>query len=119
MRMGKDNSALYALVFTFGFIFLGLYVLAYGDPRDWRQRKVAEQYGVELERAGLTVLEGIIQSPSVIVVVDNSLEFMITIEELQQDTVYYYPIYPSTDNAFYVFNDDMTIAWKYTPKGSN
>lgn len=95
-------------------------VLTYVLIEDTNQWRAAEQFGVVLEKVDLIVVEGIIQSPSVIIVVGTPEEFMTIVKELRQDTVYYYPRlgYPS-DRAYYVFNDEMTIAWKYIPKAGN
>lgn len=112
--MNENTKVTITIFVVFGVMSLFLIDLGVGD---WRQRKTSELFYTELQESGLVVLEGIIESPSVIIVVGTSREFVTTVIELHQDTVYYceeseYPRHGS----FYVFNDAMTMAWKYTPK---
>lgn len=57
------------------------------------------------------VIKGIIESPSVIIIVETFTEFKQKCEELDTKTVYY-----DRDSDFYVFNDDLSIAWRFRIK---
>jgi len=66
-----------------------------------------------------TLVKGIVDSPSVIIYIDNYKEFDMRVQELN-NTVYYEPSdrmipRPQYMPTYYVFNDEMTIAWGYTP----
>jgi len=107
--MSESRYEVVALPWVIVLVFVSIIVIA---GLDLRCRGIAvRQFTLDLEKTGLTVLEGIIESPSVIIVVRDSGEFIAVIEENQQDTVYRYI------NKFYTFNDDMTIAWKFCPGG--
>jgi len=113
-RCGIDRYIAPLIIFSV-FAILGTVDLAVGD---WGQRKNSELYYAELQKLDYIVLEGIIESPSVIIVEDTFAGFVRTARDLHQDTVYHCcePDYPRR-SSFYAFNDDLTIAWKYTPKG--
>lgn len=118
MKMSKSEDFnffnLNLIVITFGVLI----VIMVGIPMTVgiRHNKLTDQFRAELEGAGLTIIEGVIQSPSVIITVDSPEEFMEIVEEYYQDVIYYDPnIRYFCSKSFYVFNDDMTIAWKYTP----
>ncbi len=121
MRMGdllnEYNKMFIAMMVVFVVIFGGLYISM--SVASSKQQRAAEQFGAVLERAGLTIVDGAIRSPSVVIEVDTSWEFTITIGKLQQDTIYYDSTSFFFNGAYYVFNDDMTIAWMYRPKASD
>lgn len=98
-----------------GMIVLIVGMMVYSTVDYNNKARAADRFGAELERAGLTVLVGIVNSPSVIIVVDSPMEFMSIVAEHNQNTVYRgYKTWP-----YYVFNDDMSMAWKYTPRVSD
>ncbi len=102
-------------IFMVGMLVLVVAFVAYINMDYNNQVREADRFGAELERAGITVLVGIVNSPSVIIVVDSPMEFMSMVWEHNQSIVYRgYKILP-----YYVFNDDMSKAWKYIPKVSN
>ncbi len=114
MRMSgsiDDTSKIMIIV-----IILVVGWIAYANVDYNNQVRAADRFGAELERTGITVLVGIVNSPSVIVVIDSSMEFMSMVLEHNQDTVY--RAY-KTQPYYYVFNDDMSIAWKYMVKVGN
>jgi len=62
---------------------------------------------VENDMRDFVLLEGIIESPSVIIIINDYLDFKDKCIELK--TIIYW-----RGSSFYVFNEQMTIAWKYT-----
>ena len=62
--------------------------------------ELEQQYGVIL---------GIIESPSVIIIIDTFSKFTEMVDEIEPDIVYRY------SDSFYVFDKGYTRAWKYTP----
>ena len=58
--------------------------------------------------------EGIVESPSVIILVESKAEFYSKLEELNANTIYYEET--ATKLSFYVFGyeDNMLVAYRYT-----
>lgn len=76
-----------------------------------------------LHFSDLDVLGVTINSPSIIVHIDTPSEFIFIAKEQSQDTIYTVVESVSSSNIYilqvphyYIFNDDLTIAWKYRPE---
>lgn len=98
MRMKLD--------YKFGIIVVILLTIGAAVPGYYRDKAV-EVFISALDTAGLEVLQGRIESPSVIIDVYSVEEFISKVEEHNQSTVYV------DGPRYYVFNEDMTIAWEY------
>jgi len=71
-------------------------------------------YTTEAEDSfGVQVLEARIESPALIIVV-NITDFHHFIDELDPDVIYKAYRIMGWAETYYVFNDDMTIAYEYT-----
>jgi len=106
VRMKTDNN-----IVVVGFIvviFLALcgcaVVIAY------EQNKAFKAFVSMLDTEGLEVLQGTVESPSVIIDVYSPRQFMSIVSEHSQDIVY------RDGWTFYIFNSGMTVAWRYYPQ---
>lgn len=61
----------------------------------------------QLETIGYDVVEGIVESPSVIIVIRDEAEFLNKVKEVDACTVYY------RYWMFYVFDSNMQLAYRY------
>jgi hypothetical protein len=97
------------ILWTFAILLFVLVILAcyacYNDQL--RIEKAVTTFRHELLAHGYNVENGIIKSPSVIVVIDRITFLSLAVE--YKTTIYGY------NNEFYVFNPEMTIAYKYGP----
>jgi len=100
-----DRSDKISLVFIVTFVLCGVVFLAY---MSFAASIAITQFAfVTVPANGLTFKNGIIESPALILEVNE--EKFLTIATLNHCTVYGYR------SQFYIFNADMTIAYRYTP----
>lgn len=71
----------------------------------WSQYNRRMDFRNLLEEYGIKVVEGVIESPSVLITTEDLTEFVDMAKN--SGTVY------QNGNVFYVLNDKETIAWKY------
>lgn len=88
------------------FVFFGTMIILSAREEIFRNRV----YESLTEEYGFTVLDGIIKSPSVIIVISSYDEFIDVARDQGVDTLYKY------NNEYYIFNPGMVIAWKYYPR---
>lgn len=78
--------------------------------------KRVEAFGKKLEEQGVRLIVGTVSSPSVIILLESETVFLQKVQDLNAQEVFHeerVSLRGKRSVVYYVFNNDMTIAWKY------